>query len=1105
MSSDTVIADVETALRQVLDPSTSAADKQQLEHKLSSFKDTPAVCLPVLYTLLRTSQNEYALWFAATTLEEYVAKKWVHFSLSDQTKIRHFVWEFLLSTSSIPFVRRKLQKVVADIARIQWRDATKDWPDFLSQLEALIEDEHTRIKGLELLAVVVDEFSRDDVIVFASVKREAQCTLVSHVARLLALLANVLTKCSHVLQTGELQDVTAQDQVANLALTTLNTLITTTPVAELLTEAWMTLLFQLATCWDPILRRGLRLPDQMASVTAVQCLTEVLAKRSQVDKIMAQAMHHVCSLLQTTVDAMEQVADLFVDKVCDFVHVIITHHFHRLEEHETLLQAVYTLTRKQTQGHGLMTCFSIWHVFVSSIEERQESGRPVLGMYENGLIAVMQHLIERVLYKSNASQLETLDDVDDDDVGTQRAGNDTDMDVVGTGGYAAHSYHDLAQLRTDAMNGTVDGTIATKVQLSERKEFVVDCLALFRRMAALPSCGRTLFEQMFPQVQNDVSTVFFHLHEMHMSTNMSEQEKPHDQVLHDLTLECAILSSVCTTIFTEDKNDPMTGWQLLQLFLKMAQYLVHHRLTLRGKAWCELHCEILTSIRCSLGCLALVQERGACVQITDSIVQMVLETMDTSRAAYPLTVLHSCMHLLGTLGLVLSYDELREIPSMMQLETHVQQLCTQLPRPIQVELYTALSTLYVQAITPVRTEQWAHSYRAFLTPLRTSIEASARSVHPTDHRVVEPTVVEQLQRDCDLVRCLARSIETKPTVVKAAFVAVYNPALPSIQTILKTYMAVIRQKTGESARESKHAIKNALAVVNDTIRLYAQLLQSIRKEMQKDTVADLMRTFVDMFHDAHVSQVLYAEGAAGLTVLCGFLELLTIVMAEPTPVFTSFVPTVVDLCFGVLHEPIFAHPDSPALSLGYFVALMEQVLATHFRSFVAYTGQFTSAGGRERQFASDRARTSFVSIFHALASVLTRDQAPLAPRVCTQVLRLLDRVDRAHSLFAFAGFQTELRMGFLATLLTLLTRGDLTLLQDDAIALLHRVAAVDFASFYQHFVPRYVDELLTPAQRDAAVARASDCLQWSGQVDLPTFARDVGAFLNDVKVLQAQY
>jgi hypothetical protein len=263
-------------------------------------------------------------------------------------------------------------------------------------------------------------------------------------------------------------------------------------------------------------------------------------------------------------------------------------------------------------------------------------------------------------------------------------------------------------------------------------------------------------------------------------------------------------------------------------------------------------------------------------------------------------------------------------------------------------------------------------------------------------------------------------------------------------------------------------------------------------------------------------------------VLCGFLQLLRIVVEEPTSVFSSFLQNILDLCFGPLKEVrnaslhrshsarvcrltldeylqvIFSHPESDAVILGYFVALMEQVLEKHYRFFVVYSGSFSPDGSRERCYASEQAHTYFLSIFQSLASVLSRQGSNLAPRICRQVLAILDRIDKTQGLFAFAGFQNELRMGFLATLMNILTRGEMNLLQDEVIQLLHRVAAVDFASFYQVFLPSYVKEILSAAQLEAAAQHEGECLQWSGQVDVPTFTKEVVAFLNDIRVLRAQ-
>jgi hypothetical protein len=162
------------------------------------------------------------------------------------------------------------------------------------------------------------------------------------------------------------------------------------------------------------------------------------------------------------------------------------------------------------------------------------------------------------------------------------------------------------------------------------------------------------------------------------------------------------------------------------------------------------------------------------------------------------------------------------------------------------------------------------------------------------------------------------------------------------------------------------------------------------------------------------------------------------------------------------------------------------------------------------------AHTYFVSIFQSLAAILTREgigattgqgaeQESLSPRLCRQVLALLDRIDKAHSLFAFTGFQSEIRLGFLSTLMNILTKGEMNLLQEEIIGLIHRLAGVDFQSFYQVFLPTYTKGILSPQKLELAGSFGDNqCLQWSGQVDLPTFTSDVHGFLNDLRLLKAQ-
>jgi hypothetical protein len=917
MSADAMIAEVEGALRRLLDPSTPAGDKAQLEEQLTRFKETPAACLPVLFQLLRTSHSEYALWFAATTLEEYVATKWAHFPPSEQLQIRQFVWDYLLAASSssggvqVAFVRRKLRKVLADIARVQWTEGNasprpgshaSNWPDFMSQVEALVVEERTRESGLELLSVIVEEFGRDDAMVLATVKRQAKARLTAQLPSLLALLANILKTCSHLMQAaGDAQQVVKQDRVANVALTTLNSLITWAPVAEHVSEAWISLLFELARNWEGAFARGFTSHTCVSSATALQCLAELMNKRfppARVDEMVGQVMFGLCPLLQKTVEdqLVGRATEQYLDKLSEFVELFLTQHLKRLEnptyEHilPTFLQSVHAFTTKQPHVEGFLNCLSVWEVFVSYIEEvEQNEGaandrvRAVLTAYEKGLVAVMLHLVERVTYDSNRSQLDEL--ADDDDAGARGDHEDADnsaaFDLESTGGaYGTGSLQDLAQIRTDVASGNASGGAATMVELSERKQFVVDCIALIRRIAALPSCAPPVLEIMLPRVQNVVHEVLFHIHETPVPPQHSEQWEQQRCVIRDLSVNCAILSSVCANYYSisDDMNQQMAGWQILHLFIQVSEYMVQHRLHTRGDAFAELQCEALTSVRFCLSCIPFVIKSGArqdVLNAAESVLQVLLHTLDTSIVPSPLAVMQNSMQLLANLGFVLSYEDMLQIPSMTQLEQHIHQFSLHLPLAIQGDLYTSMSNSILNSAISLRGNSgtaggagptWENAYGSLLVPIRESIDQSAVALHQNEQRVLEHAMVAQLRRDCYLVRCLARSVETKPKVAKDAFFSVFQSSFPPLLALLTTYFTTIRKMAAASGPQSKNQIKSALKVVNEIVRLYAQLLKSIRKEMQKETVSEIMRTFVEIFNDSQLSAV-YVPSATK-TLLC---------------------------------------------------------------------------------------------------------------------------------------------------------------------------------------------------------------------------------------------
>jgi hypothetical protein len=60
---------------------------------------------------------------------------------------------------------------------------------------------------------------------------------------------------------------------------------------------------------------------------------------------------------------------------------------------------------------------------------------------------------------------------------------------------------------------------------------------------------------------------------------------------------------------------------------------------------------------------------------------------------------------------------------------------------------------------------------------------------------------------------------------------------------------------------------------------------------------------------------------------------------------------------------------------------------------------------------------------------------------------------------------------------------------------------VNFDQFYQNALPFFLKQVLTSKQLEKATNKEQECLKWTGQTDLPTFLKELDAFLNDLNIL----
>jgi hypothetical protein len=167
---------------------------------------------------------------------------------------------------------------------------------------------------------------------------------------------------------------------------------------------------------------------------------------------------------------------------------------------------------------------------------------------------------------------------------------------------------------------------------------------------------------------------------------------------------------------------------------------------------------------------------------TEQVVEVLLQTLDTTIVPCPQVVMQNAMQVLANLGYVLSYSEQIQLPSMVQLETNIHLFSQHLPLLIQGDLFTSMILNSAISMRNDKEQLWIQAYGALILPIRESIDQSALTVQQNQQRMVDTVMIAQ--RDCLIVRALAKSIQFKPTMAKEAFCAAYQPSFSSLLSLL---------------------------------------------------------------------------------------------------------------------------------------------------------------------------------------------------------------------------------------------------------------------------------------------------------------------------------
>ena len=104
-----------------------------------------------------------------------------------------------------------------------------------------------------------------------------------------------------------------------------------------------------------------------------------------------------------------------MEKLVELVHLLMSSHLRRLEGRQLpqfsvpqFLSLFFSFTFEQTDWCRYTSCLDTWQVFLSHVKQNSEN-QPDSNGYRDSLVTLSQRVLDKILFSSNAAQLEELD------------------------------------------------------------------------------------------------------------------------------------------------------------------------------------------------------------------------------------------------------------------------------------------------------------------------------------------------------------------------------------------------------------------------------------------------------------------------------------------------------------------------------------------------------------------------------------------------------------------------------------------------------------------------------------------------------------------------
>ncbi|XP_063674008.1 exportin-6-like [Bolinopsis microptera] len=403
------LSNLDNLLSEFYSTSSDNARKSQIEQDLQNLKNADN-CWECCIKLLQQSQSQYSQWWALSTLEDYVARKWTIISENDGNNLREFLYQGALRQNQIQFITIKYIKVFVNIGIRQW----KTNPVFFEKIMQLVTSSTVSSAqcstspsyiGVSMLMVLSEEQNRTRIDMPSELFAASKQKLNEHIPAILSTLTSLLEKL--------IQEERNNSVMCSCVLQCLSHLLSWISLTEILNPGLINTIFSFA-------RQGIK-GDSELGTHAMSCINEIVGRNLvpvQMEEFILQLFQQTLQLLTTVTEGnVDSIEAGYHKKLIEFLNLFTSGHLRRVESNSSFpvlefLSLLFKFTDSQTDPDmfsGTIDVCSSWVDFLLSVQGSLSPDGTV-PRYGEALTTLARMILSKVRFQTNNSMLEDVDD-----------------------------------------------------------------------------------------------------------------------------------------------------------------------------------------------------------------------------------------------------------------------------------------------------------------------------------------------------------------------------------------------------------------------------------------------------------------------------------------------------------------------------------------------------------------------------------------------------------------------------------------------------------------------------------------------------------------------